>query len=60
MNDDGLVDFDDISPFVLALSDPAAYQVLYPQLDPHLSGDMNGDGVIDFDDISGFVALLSA
>jgi photosystem II stability/assembly factor-like uncharacterized protein len=59
MNDDEIVDFDDISAFVLGLSDPAAYHQLYPQLDPGLSGDTNGDGLLDFDDINGFVALLS-
>jgi hypothetical protein len=59
MNDDGLVNFDDINAFVLALSNPAAYRAAYPQLDPDLSGDMNGDGVLTFDDINGFVALLS-
>ncbi|MEW6250126.1 MAG: hypothetical protein AB1716_05735 [Planctomycetota bacterium] len=58
MNDDGRVDFDDINPFVLALTDPAAYRVLYPQLDPNLSGDTTGDEVLNFDDINGFVALL--
>ena len=59
MNDDGLVNFDDINAFVLALTDPVAYHALYPQLDPNLSGDTNGDGVLNFDDINGFVALLA-
>jgi photosystem II stability/assembly factor-like uncharacterized protein len=60
MNGDGLVNFGDINPFVLALSDPAAYAQQYPQLDPDLSGDMNGDGRLNLTDINGFVALLSS
>ena len=58
MNGDGAVDFGDINPFVLGLSDPVGYMQQYPQLDPNLSGDMNGDGVLNFADINGFVALL--
>ncbi len=59
MNDDGLVNFDDINPFVLALASPATYREQYPQLDPDLSGDTNGDNQLNFDDINGFVALLA-
>jgi 1,4-alpha-glucan branching enzyme len=55
---DGIVDFDDINPFVLAISDPAAYQLAYPTCNI-LNGDCNGDGLVDFDDINPFVALLS-
>ena len=55
---DGDVDFDDINPFVLALSDPVAYQAAYPNCNI-LNGDCDGDGDVDFDDINAFVALLS-
>jgi hypothetical protein len=50
-NCDGIIDFDDINPFVAALSDsvPCNYD----------NCDMNCDGIIDFDDINPFVALLS-
>jgi hypothetical protein len=58
LNCDGGVDFDDIYPFVLALSDPAAYQAAYPNCNI-TNGDCNGDGLVDFDDINPFVALLS-
>jgi hypothetical protein len=58
LNCDGVVDFDDINPFVLALSDPSAYNLAYPDCDL-LNADCNGDGVVDFDDINAFVALLS-
>ncbi len=51
-NCDGLVNFDDINPFVAALSGgvPACPD----------NCDVNGDGVINFADINPFVALLSA
>ena len=58
LNCDGVVNFDDINPFVLALSDPAGYAAQYPRCHI-LNGDCNGDGAINFDDINAFVALLS-
>jgi photosystem II stability/assembly factor-like uncharacterized protein len=60
LNGDAVVDFGDINPFVLALSDPVAFAQHYPNVDPNLAGDMNGDGVLDFGDINGFVFLLSS
>jgi predicted small integral membrane protein len=57
-NCDDMVDFDDINPFVLALSDPAGYASAYPNCNI-LSADCNGDGFVDFDDINPFVAILS-
>jgi hypothetical protein len=58
MNDDGAVDNEDISPFVLALVDEDAYRVEYPILDPQGWGDVSGDGLFDNEDIAPFVALL--
>jgi hypothetical protein len=58
MDCNGWVDFDDINPFVMALSDPAAYAAAYPDCDFN-HADCNGDGRVDFDDINPFVALLS-
>jgi hypothetical protein len=58
LNCDGVVNFGDIDPFVLALSDPAAYQGAYPNCNV-LNGDCNGDTYVDFGDIDPFVALLS-
>ncbi len=58
LNCDGVMNFADIDPFVLALSDPAAYQAAYPGCDTR-NADCNGDGSVDFDDINAFVALLS-
>jgi pyrrolidone-carboxylate peptidase len=55
---DGDVDFDDINPFVLALSDPITYQQVYPGC-PLVNADVDGNGVVDFDDVNPFVVLLS-
>ncbi len=58
LNCDGVVDFRDINPFVLALSNPAAYEQTFPECDL-LHGDINGDGSVNFGDINPFVALLT-
>ena len=49
---------DDITPFVLALTDPNAYILQYG-LDPNLVGDVDNSGKLDADDISPFVAKLT-
>jgi GH15 family glucan-1,4-alpha-glucosidase len=59
MNCDGAVDFGDINPFVLALSNPAQWQQAYPGC-PLSNGDINHDGSFNFADINPFVALLVA
>jgi hypothetical protein len=58
LNCDGAVNFDDINPFVQALSDPVGYAVDHPYCDI-ATGDCNGDGVVTFDDINPFIAILS-
>ncbi|MEW6199384.1 MAG: C25 family cysteine peptidase [Planctomycetota bacterium] len=58
VNCDGLVDFGDINPFVLALTNPAAYEQQYPNC-PFENRDINGDGRCDFGDINPFVSLLT-
>ncbi len=55
---DGAVNFDDISPFVVALSGQEAYNDAYPDCN-WLNADCNEDGTVDFADISDFVDLLS-
>ncbi len=55
---DGVVDFSDINAFVLALSNPAAWQAAYPECDLY-NCDCNGNGSAGFDDINPFVAILS-
>ena len=57
MNCDGYVDFFDIDPFVLAVTDPAGYPAAYPDCDIILA-DCNQDGVVDFFDIDAFVQLV--
>ena len=47
-NQDGFVNFGDISPFIAALSSP----------DYLLEADFNEDGVVDFEDISPFIIRL--
>jgi 6-phosphogluconolactonase (cycloisomerase 2 family) len=57
LNCDGQVNFGDINPFVLALTDLGAYEALYPGC-PFGNRDINGDGQFNFGDINPFVALL--
>jgi hypothetical protein len=52
------VDFGDINPFVLALTDAMLYAQTYPGC-PIANADINGDGTVGFGDINPFVALLS-
>ena len=59
LNCDGVVDFDDIDPFVAALGGQEAYEAAYPNCN-WLNADANGDGVVTFDDIDPFVALLGS
>ena len=58
VNCDGAVDFGDINPFVLALTDPSQYQPAYPDCS-FMNADINEDGSVDFGDINPFVALLT-
>jgi hypothetical protein len=59
LNCDGTVDFGDINPFILALSNPIEYGIVYPSCDI-LHGDIDGDGSVDFGDINPFVQLLTS
>jgi len=58
LNCDGLVNAFDIDPFVLALTNPAAYALAFPACDIALA-DINGDGVVNAFDIDPFVVLLT-
>ncbi len=58
VNCDGSVDFGDINPFVLALSNPTQYAATYPGCFIE-NGDINLDCITGFGDINPFVALLS-
>ncbi len=59
VNCDGVIDFDDIDPFVLALSGPEAFGAAYPDCN-WLNADVTCDGAVDFDDIDPWIALLGA
>jgi hypothetical protein len=58
LNCDRRVDFGDINPFVLLLSNPAQWQQVYANC-PLRNGDVNGNGFVDFGDINPFVELLA-
>ncbi len=57
LNCDLIVDFGDINPFVLALTNPAGYATLYPNCNI-MNADISGDGSIGFEDINPFIDLL--
>jgi hypothetical protein len=58
LNCDGVINFKDINPFVLALSSWGGYLQSYPNCDIMLA-DINQDGYVTFADINPFVAILS-
>ncbi|MCC7204319.1 MAG: PD40 domain-containing protein [Phycisphaeraceae bacterium] len=57
-NADGLVNVQDINPFVLALGNLAAYMEQYPQI-AIADVELTGDGLINVQDINPFVTLLA-
>ena len=57
LNCDGVVDFADINPFVLILTNPWAWQQTYAGC-PWQNGDIDGNGAPGFEDINPFVALI--
>jgi len=57
LNCDGEVDGFDIQPFVLAMTNPDAYELAYPDCNI-MNADCNGDGAVDGFDIQPFVQLL--
>ncbi len=59
VNGDHWVDFGDINPFVLYMSNPAGWLATYPDANP-ANGDINEDGFVDFGDINPFVSLLAS
>lgn len=63
LNCDGVIDFNDINPFVLALSNWEEWKRRYPDC-PEKNADVNEDGMYGgaqgFGDINPFVALLAS
>lgn len=60
LNCDGIVDFDDIDPFVAALGCQGGEPHCWDPNCPWLNGDCNADDTVDFDDIDPFVARIGA
>jgi hypothetical protein len=58
LNCDGQVDNFDISPFILALTNPQGYAATYPGCSRELA-DINSDGSVDNFDIRPFLQLLT-
>jgi hypothetical protein len=58
LNCDNTVNFGDINPFVMILTNPSGWQETY-FFCPFLNGDINGDGAVSFGDINPFVTLLT-
>jgi hypothetical protein len=58
MNCDGAINNFDINPFVLALTNPAAYYAQHPDCNL-MNGDCNCDGAVNNFDINPFVSLLA-
>ena len=59
MNGDDAFNNLDISPFVLALTDPKSFAAQYPDVNVVDAGDFNGDGEFNNVDISGFINALT-
>ncbi len=57
LNCDSTVDFGDINPFILALSNPIEYANMFPTCDI-MNADVSNDGAVDFQDINPFIDLL--
>ena len=58
LNCDGLINFGDIDPFVMALTMPGDYFATYPDCNIEMA-DTNFDGLINNGDIDPFVALIT-
>lgn len=58
LNCDGLVDNEDIDPFVLAITNPAAYAAAWPNCNI-MNADINCDGLVDNEDIDPFVLCIT-
>jgi len=59
MDGSGAVNNNDITPFVLALTDRATYLATYPGIDPDVVGDIDASGALNNNDITPFVTLLT-
>ena len=60
LNGDDRVNFSDLTPFVVALTDVPTYEAMYPGLDRLARCDASGDGACNFSDLTPFALLLTA
>lgn len=60
MNSDQQVTAEDVSAFVLALTDAESYFAHYPTVDAAAFGDVNQDGAFDLGDVKPFAALVAS
>ena len=60
MDGSGAVNNNDITPFVMALTNREQYETEYPGIDPDVVGDIDSDGSLTNNDITPFVALLTS
>jgi len=60
MDGSGAVNNNDITPFVMALTNRAQYLIDYPGIDPDVVGDIDDDGSLTNNDITPFVTLLTS
>jgi len=58
MDENGVVNMEDVDDFILALLDPAQYQILYPTRDINRA-DMNQDEKKDGLDVQGLTSILT-
>lgn len=58
LNGDGLINLDDVEPFILALNDRDAYLTAYGQRNYDIVGDIDGNGMLDFFDLHPFCLLI--
>ena len=58
INCDGVINYGDINPFVLALKGASAYEAEFPNC-RQLNADCNGDAAVNYGDINPFVILLA-
>jgi len=58
LNGDGAVNISDVSPFILALTNPAAYDAAYPLVLEELAGDIDYSGALDLGDLRSFSAMF--
>lgn len=60
MDGSGMVNTDDVAPFIQALVDPVQFAIDHSAVDASVIGNVNGDGQFDLGDIAEFELLVNA